>query len=88
LLEQVKTGKAACGGGQQNRQGKFYTRDAKRVPEAGTSLTIKPNLSVSAAATDMVLEERRSRKPAVTKRGMYKVIGLFAVFVVLLVLIF
>ena len=96
LLEQVKIQEklSVAVVQQQIDKGKFYTRDAKRVPEAGTQPDHKTNKperlgsgDIDAVMAQLVVEEKRSRKPALTKLGMYKVIGWFAAFIVFLVLI-
>ncbi len=96
LLEQVKDQErlSAAVVQQEMDKAKFYSRDATSVPAAGIQPDHKAIKSerlgsgdIDALMARLVLEEKRSRKPALTKRGMYKVIGLFAVFVVLLVLI-
>jgi len=96
LLEQVKSQEmlSVAVVQQEIDKAKFYSRDAKSVPGAGIQpdhKTIKPERlgsgDIDALMARLVLEETRSRKPALTKRGMYKVISLFAVFIVLLILI-
>ena len=96
LLEQVKHQERLSVDVVQQEidKAKFYSRDAKSVPEAGIQPDHKAIKSerlgsgdIDALMARLVLEEKRSRKPALTKRGIYKVIGLFAVFVVLLILI-
>jgi len=96
LLEQVKNQErlSVAVVQQEIDRAKFYPREAKNVAEAGTQpdrKTIKPERlgsgDIDALMARLVLEEKRSRKPALTKRGMYKGISLFAVFIVLLVLL-
>jgi hypothetical protein len=96
LLEQVKSQEklSAAVVQQAMDKAKFYTRDATSVPDAGVQpdhKAIKPERlgsgDIDALMARLVLEEKRNRKPALSKSGMYKVMSLFAVVILLLVLI-
>lgn len=97
LLEQVKYQESlsAVAVQQAMDKAKFSSRDAAIVPAAGIQpdpKDIKPERlgrgDIDALMARLVLEEQRSRKPALSKRGVYKVISVFAVLVVFLVIIF
>jgi hypothetical protein len=96
LLEQVRNQErlSAAMVQQEMDKAKFYSRDATSIPEAGIQPDHKAIKSerlgsgdIDALMARLVLEEKRSRKPALTKRGIYKVISVVAVLIVLLVLI-
>jgi len=96
LLEQVKYQESLSAAAVQQAmdKAKFYSRDATSVPAAGIQpdpKDIKPERlgsgDIDALMARLVLEEQRSRKPALSKQGMYKVISVFAVLLVLLVII-
>jgi hypothetical protein len=97
LLEKVKSQQSLSATVVQQAmdKAKFYSRDTTSMSDAGIQPDHKAIRSerlgsgdIDALMARLVLEEKRSRKPALTKRGMYKVISLFAVFIMLLVLIF
>lgn len=96
LLEQVKDQEnlSAAAVQQEMDKARFYSRSPTSVPAA----VIQPGQGdiaperlgggdIDALMARLVLEDKRSRKPTLTKRGIYKVIGVFAVLVVLLVVI-
>jgi hypothetical protein len=96
LLEQVKDQErlSVAAVQQEMDKAKFYSRNATSVPAAAIQPApndIKPERlgsgDIDALMARLVLEDKRSRKPALTKRGIYKGIGVFAVLVVLLVFI-
>jgi len=96
LLEQVKHQESLSAAAVQQAMDKtkFYSRSATSVPAAGSQpehKDIKPERlgsgDIDALMARLVLEEKRSRKPGLTNRTLYKVISVFAVLVVLLVFI-
>jgi hypothetical protein len=94
LLEQVKYQESLSTAAVQQAvdKAKRYSRSATSVPavsmqpgQKGGNAERLGNGDVDALMARLVLEEKRSRKPAPTKRGVYKVIGVCAVVAVLLV---
>jgi hypothetical protein len=96
LLEQVKYQESLSVAAVQKLVDKatLHSRSATNIPATGIQpghKDTKPERlgsgDIDALMARLVLEEKRSRKPAVTKRGIYKAIGVFVVLVVLLVFI-
>lgn len=96
LLEQVKYQESLSAAAVQQAmdKAKFYSHDATSVTAAAIQpdpKDIKPERlgsgDIDALMARLVLEEQRSRKPALSKRWMYKVISVFAVLLVLLLII-
>lgn len=73
---------------------KISSQTTTKVPEAGNTLAhqaIKPERLRSGDVDDLmarlIQEEKRNKKPGLTKQSLYKLIGGFSVIVILLVLI-
>jgi hypothetical protein len=97
LLEQVKYQKSLSLAAVQQvvDKAKFHSLSATGVTDAGSQpghKDVKPDRlgsgDIDTLMARLVLEEKRSRKPGLTKRGIYKAVSVFAVLVVLLVFIF
>jgi hypothetical protein len=95
LLEQVKYQESLSLAAVQQAvdKARLHSRAAAGIPAAGVQPgQVKGHAErlgsgdIDALMARLVLEEKRSRKPAPTKRGVYKVIGVGAVLAVLLVL--
>jgi hypothetical protein len=96
LLEQVKYQESLSVAVNQPVVDKVEasSRSAANVPAAGIQAghkELKPERpgsgDIDALMARLVLEDKHSRKPALTKGGIYKVIGICAVLVVFLVFI-
>jgi hypothetical protein len=96
LLEQVKYQESLSVAAVQKLVDKatLHSRSATSIPATGIQPGYKDTKperlgsgDIDALMARLVLEEKRSRKPAVTKGGIYKAIGVFVVLVVLLVFI-
>lgn len=96
LLEQVKYQESLSPAVVQQGADKaeVYSRSAANVPAAGIQpgqKELKPERpgsgDIDALMARLVLEDKRNRKPALTKSAIYKVVAICTVLVVLLVII-
>jgi hypothetical protein len=97
LLEQVKYQESLSAAAVQHAvdRARLHSRASTGAPTAGIPLGQQTGKAerlgsgdIDALMARLVLEEKRTRKPAPTKSGVYKVIGVCAVLAVLLALMF